>query len=319
MVPSLPGGGRSPACFGEFCYTKHVSGSRQYTVTGIVLRARAYGEGHRLFTLFTREQGKLAAVAKGVQKPRARLASALQQFCYGEIHLAQGRRLDVITQMRVLCPLYGLRSGMEALAYACYFAELFDQALEERQAHPELFDLLLDALQRLATGEARPDLLARYVEISLVAILGYLPQLTHCVSCRQPLAQRDAEGRDVWPTWLGFTASHGGALCPSCLPHVPGARRIAAGTVQVVWLLLAHGPQALEGVELSDRLRRELAGTMQAYLEYRLERSLCSVRFLHEWDAIPACTALSPDGDTPVIVASSSQESPLPGGNQPGK
>lgn len=256
--------------------------SRLYPVTAVVLRSRDYGEGHRLISLFTREEGKVLAVAKGVKKPKAKLAAALQHFTLGEMQLAVGRRFDVITQVRVVNPFYGLRTNLAAVAYASYFAELLDESLEERQHAPVLFDLLVDALQRLARGES-PDMLARYVEISLIAILGYLPQLSRCAHCQTPLAKSDADGNSIWPTWLGFSSSHGGALCPNCLTTVPGAKRIAAGVVQVAILLLSKGISALDGLDLSDRLRREIETVFRDYLEYRLEHRLQSVRFLRDW------------------------------------
>jgi len=252
-----------------------------------------------MISLFTRDKGKVLAVAKGVRKPRAKLASALQHFMLGEMQLAVGRRFDVITQVRVLEPFYGLRTRMETFAYASYFAELFDESLEERQSHPALFDLLGDALHRLVQGDP-PDLLARYVEISLAAMLGYQPQLSVCVHCQLPLSKVGEDDRVVWPTWLGFSASHGGALCPACHVQVPGAKRIAAGTVQVAQLLLTHGAVALGSLHLSDRLRREIESTFRDYLEYRLERKLQSTRFIRDWDEDTQVTAAS---DMPESVA----------------
>jgi len=258
-----------------------VPGSRLTQVTALVLRSREYGEGSRLITLFTREEGKLLAVARGVMKPRAKLAGTLQHFALLEAHLAAGRRFDVITQARVLEAFYGLRQDYDAFAYANYFAELFDACLEERQPHPALYDLLGDALHRLVEG-GDLELLARYTEISLVAMLGYLPQLTRCAHCQIPLARRGEDGHPVWPTWVGFSSSQGGALCPDCLKTVPGARRVAAGTLQVTHLLLSRGADALAGLRLSLPLRREIADTLRDYLEYRLERRLRSSRFLRE-------------------------------------
>ncbi|HEY3417020.1 MAG TPA: DNA repair protein RecO, partial [Armatimonadota bacterium] len=180
----------------------------------------------------------------------------------------------------------GLRKDYAAFAYASYFSELFDESLEEHQRHPGLFDLLVDALDRLAHGET-PDLLARYVEISLIAILGYQPYLSHCANCQTPLSTRSDDGRTLWPTWLGFSASQGGALCPDCLPKIPGARRTAAGTVQVIQLLLHQGAEPIAGLKISDPLRREIEQTLQEYLEYRLERRLRSTRFLRESLNVP--------------------------------
>jgi len=271
-----------------------VDDSRIYPVTALVLRARDYGEGHRLITLLTREEGKVPAIAKGIRKPKAKLAASLQHFTLGEMQLAKGRRFDIITQVRVINPFYGLRGSLEAVAYASYFAELFDTALAERQHNPILFDLLVDALQRLSQAETPPDLLARYVEISLIAISGYLPHLSECAHCRTPLAKLGEDGQACWPTWLGFSAGQGGALCGECLPKVPGAKRIAAGTVQVARLLLTKGTDAFAGLHLSDRLRREIETTFREYLEYRLEYRLESVRFLRDWGDHPSVGCSEP-------------------------
>ncbi len=234
-----------------------------------------------MITLLSREEGKILAVAKGVKKPRAKLAAALQHFALVEMQLARGRRFDVITQVRVRNAFYGLRASLEAFAYANYFSELLDESLEERQQKPMLFDMLVGAFTSLAAGDP-PDLLARYVEISLVSILGYLPQLTHCAHCGVGLTFTGDDGRPVWPQWLGFSAAQGGAVCTDCLPHVPGARRIAAGVVQVSQLLLARGIHTVRDVPLSDRLRRDLEHTYRDYLEYRLEKRLRSTLFLRE-------------------------------------
>ena len=96
----------------------------------------------------------------------------------------------------------------------------------------------------------------------------------------------------VWPTWLGFSASQGGALCPQCMTMVPGTKRIAAGTVQVALLLLTKGITVLGELHLSDRLRREIETTFREYLEYRLERRLQSVRFLHDWGDEPSTSLM---------------------------
>jgi len=280
-----------------------VSTSRLSQVTALLLRSRAYGEGNRLITLLTREEGKVHAVARGVTKPRAKLAGALQSFALLEVQLAEGRRAGVITQARVLDPFYGLRTNYTAFTYAHYFAELFDAALEAHQRVPASFDLLGDVLHRLVAGEDA-ELLARYVEITLVALLGYQPQLTHCAHCGVPLSRRGEDGRVQWPVWLGFSAGQGGALCPACLGRVPGARRIAAGTVQVAGRLLAHGSVALAGLALSPPLRREIADTLQDYLEFRLERRLRSVRFLDDGSTDPAAS--------PVEMASGSSDDGLP-------
>jgi len=252
-------------------------------VTAIIIRGHDYGEGHRLLTLLTREAGKIIAVARGIRKPKAKLAAVLQHFTKATIELSTGRRYAIITGAQMQDSFYGLRSDLTAFANVSYLCELFDETLEDHQGTPELFDLLNEALSQNEQGTA-PELTNRYVEIHLISALGYLPRLTHCAHCDAPLAVADAAGKMVWPTWLGFTVAHGGALCSNCLPMVPGARRIAAGTIQVSLLMLNMQMDTLSALKLSDQLKKEIETTYREYLEYRLERPLRSSRYINAFN-----------------------------------
>jgi len=80
-----------------------------YKAEAIVLHQRALGESDRIVTLFTRENGKLRAVAKGVRRPTSRLGGRIEPFTHARLMLARGRTLDVIAQ--------GLRDGAGALRH----------------------------------------------------------------------------------------------------------------------------------------------------------------------------------------------------------
>ncbi len=72
----------------------------------------------------------------------------------------------------------------QRLAYAA--AELADAFTVDEDPNVALFDLLLDTVGRLDTGQ--PSSLAmRYYELHLLALVGYQPQLFHCVHCNRPL------------------------------------------------------------------------------------------------------------------------------------
>ncbi len=52
----------------------------EYRYTAIVLGKKEVGETDRLYTFYTREQGKVRVVAKGVRKPEAKLAGQLENL-----------------------------------------------------------------------------------------------------------------------------------------------------------------------------------------------------------------------------------------------
>ena len=58
---------------------------RTYKTEGIVLKQMPLGEADRILTLYTTDQGKLRAVARGVRRPKSRLAGHLEppDPCHG--------------------------------------------------------------------------------------------------------------------------------------------------------------------------------------------------------------------------------------------
>ncbi len=50
---------------------------------GIILKSIPYGESNKIVTLYTREAGKMTAMARGAKKPASRLAAVTQTFTYG--------------------------------------------------------------------------------------------------------------------------------------------------------------------------------------------------------------------------------------------
>ena len=243
--------------------------SRLYRVSAVVLRQRDLGEADRIVVLYTQERGKLSGVAKGVKRPRSKLAAGLQLFTHAEVLLAAGRSLDVITQVRPVDSFYGLRSDMRRLAHASYAVELLDSLTEEHAPEEELHGLVVAVLQGL-DQEGDPPTLLRGFELKLLTRLGYGPELETCVSCGT-----EVEGGNV-----GFSTAEGGVVCARCLGAV-GVGTISANSLRAMRDLLRMPPEEMARRKLSKAAREELARLMRAYVDYQLPRPLRSAEFLN--------------------------------------
>ncbi len=105
----------------------------------IVLRRLDYGEADRLITLYTIQQGKVRAIAKGVRRITSRMAGHLDLLTYSSVLLVKGRNLDLITQGQTIEGFSGLRGDVWRTTYACYLAELVDRFTEDGVPHAALF------------------------------------------------------------------------------------------------------------------------------------------------------------------------------------
>ncbi|MCB0031542.1 MAG: DNA repair protein RecO, partial [Anaerolineales bacterium] len=77
---------------------------RSFRVEGIVLRRSDFGEADRLLTLFTKEQGKIRAIAKGARKPQSRKTGHVELFMRTQFLLGTGRSLAIVTQAELIEP-----------------------------------------------------------------------------------------------------------------------------------------------------------------------------------------------------------------------
>src|SRR5207244_11213895 len=94
-----------------------------YRDRAVVLRKLDYGEADRIFTLLTREHGKVGAIAKGVRRPSSKLGPSLELYGHVDVLLAKGRgELDVVAQVARL-PRYRLEGEVSRMAHAAFVPE----------------------------------------------------------------------------------------------------------------------------------------------------------------------------------------------------
>jgi DNA repair protein RecO (recombination protein O) len=234
----------------------------------VVLRKLDYGESDRIYTLLTREHGKVGALARGVRRPPSRLAAALQLFSQVDLELARGRNLDVVVQA-VRLPGPRIEAEVERTAHAALIAELADRVSEERHPLEGLYELTVMALGELAR-EPEPRRASAYFVVVALDLLGYAPQLSACASC----------GRQLPAAAAAFSPVAGGFLCENCAQ--PGMHLVAVSVLKVLRLMAAGEIELYRRLKLDPGLMAEIEMVLEAQLEHHLDRQLRSLKFLRQ-------------------------------------
>jgi DNA repair protein RecO (recombination protein O) len=125
-----------------------------YKTRAISLKTAPFAEADKLVTLFTREHGKIKAIAKGARRVPSRLGGRVETFTYADYFVANGRSLDIISECQVIETFQPVREDPKALPAGLYMLKLVNAGTVEGQPHPELFDLLLHSLFRLKKGQS---------------------------------------------------------------------------------------------------------------------------------------------------------------------
>ena len=134
---------------------------RSFRAESIVLKHSEWGEADRILTLFTREQGKIKAIAKGVRKIRSRRAGHLEPFTHVSLQLASSKDMPIVTQAETIESFPALREDLVSIGQASYLIELLDRFTYEEGENVALFNLLRSSLERLANPDADKALRTR--------------------------------------------------------------------------------------------------------------------------------------------------------------
>lgn len=246
-----------------------IARERSIKVSAVILRHTDYGEADRLLWLFTRERGKLRAIAKGVRKMRSRKAGHLEPFTHASLQLALGRDLWIVTQAETIEAFLPIRENLELTAYAIYVLELLDRFTYEEGEYVSLFQLLLDTLHRIQ-NEEDVFLAVRYYELRILDLVGFRPQLFTCVECNETIKAEDQF----------FSAEKGGVLCPRCGVNAPMSRPVSMESLKYLRHFQRSPFKEAKRAHLSSNVKREMENLLQYYLTFLLERSLNSPEFL---------------------------------------
>lgn len=243
--------------------------NRSYRTEAIVIRRVNLGEADRILTLFTRDRGKISAIAKGSRRIKSSLSGSTELCSFSAFQIAVGTNLDIVTQAELRNAFLGLRSTLERISRSLYTLEFVAEFLEERQPHGELFDTLLSALYSLEQA-VYPDWVISGFEIQAMALLGYAPQIRICVVC----------GRPVTAAPQRFTASLGGVVCRECAPSQRDSMRITQDAMDAMNRLGSTQLPLLGKEEPDAVVAREVRRLLRAHIRVRAEKEMKSRRFI---------------------------------------
>ncbi len=183
--------------------------SRNFKTEAVVLRSIRFGEADRILHLYTREYGRLGAIAKGVRKPRSRFGGRLEPFFRLTLVLYRSRGdLHTVTSAETINGFPGLRAsgqGIAAAADACGGVLRLLDGVEE--PNEPAYNLLCRYLELVDADPEGPvasaaGMVAFRLKLALAA--GFSPELSGCSRC----------GASDHMT--AFSGAAGGVVCPTC-------------------------------------------------------------------------------------------------------
>jgi DNA repair protein RecO (recombination protein O) len=246
------------------------SNDRIRKVEALVISHRDFGEADRILKLFTREEGKLNAIAKGARRMRSRKAAHLEPFTHSALVLAVGRNLWIVTQADTISSFPNIHADVQKTGQASYVLELADFVSTEFQPDRAMYRLVLETLQRIERTTDTFNLLLHF-ELRLLDHAGFKPELFRCTECGTQIEAEDQH----------FSTVKGGVLCPRCQPK--GYEKSIPADVESLRFMRHFQRNSFNKValvEIPEKPRKPLRHVMDAYISAVTERRLNSPAFI---------------------------------------
>ena len=230
-----------------------------YPTSAIVIGRLNLGEADRILTILTPDYGKLRVSVRGVRKIKSRLAGHVELFSQVRLMLNKGKSLDIVTSAELVHSLDGILGQPERLDLAYLMATMFDRLSLEGEAQPELYALGEEFLAALESGGDVP-LLELGLKLRLLAVLGYQPELSHCVICK-----RSDESSVYY-----LSPEKGGLVDESC--GVAGGYRFDQRAIKLWRLALSLPLARLKEIEGAPQLAKDSLDLCDQFYEYHFGR-----------------------------------------------
>lgn len=244
----------------------------QIETEGLVIMEKSVGESDRLVTVLTRHEGVVRAFAQQAKKIKNSKLSATQLFSYSRFTIFKGREKYIIDDAQPIEVFFDLRRDMERLSLAQYFCELAGALAPQETEAGDFLRLVLNAMHFLCKG-TRPNLLLKsIVEMRMLSLAGYMPNLVCCANC-------SCYEADV----MYFLPRSGVIYCGDCMqPTAEPTLKLSRGALTGLRHTIYADFDKLFSFNLSAQGLKELSRASEQYVLSTLQRSFNTLDFYNQ-------------------------------------
>jgi DNA repair protein RecO (recombination protein O) len=242
-----------------------------YKTEGIVLKSMEYEEADKIVTIYTKDYGKITAIAKGVRKTKSKFGSSLEILTHSIFLIYKGRNIDIVSQTEILESFFSTSKEVIKFAFAANCVEMVNKLTEEREINIGLFNLLKEVLHYLRETND-PKLLTLSFKWQTMSILGYRPSLNYCCRCNKSVEDQKE---------MYFNVKEGGLVCNNCIvKDKEGCVKVSLYFNKLVRKILITPSSTISNATIPDNKMKELEKITNIYIGYHSEKSFKTDEFL---------------------------------------
>ncbi|HGE73078.1 TPA: DNA repair protein RecO [Candidatus Poribacteria bacterium] len=242
----------------------------------IVIGHYSLGEADKIIVFFTRDYGKVRAVARGAKRLKNRLSGRTEIFTYGDLIYFErvGKDLHTINSFDIIESFQKIKEDLLKMAYCSYIADLIQHVTPESEPDPDTFDLMLSAMY-LIESTADAEMVVRAFEIRLLERIGLNPRLDSCIIC-------SGEINDNTPK---FSIQSGGVICGKCAKLGHHAFNISYESLEIMRKMANIPLEVIPSLNILESNRQEIKKILMGFLSFHVDmKNLRSLGFLESME-----------------------------------
>ena len=258
-----------------------------YRTQGIIIKRSNFGESSLILNVYTKDYGKVEAVARSARVAKGKLKGHLELFLLSDFIFAYGKNIDKIANSFSLENYENIKNNLNISFGAYYILELTDRVTENDYKNERMYYLFketMDFLNSLCSDDALKYYLAiiQY-QINVMQLAGFFPEINKCVVCK----------KDIILEENSFSFFHGGVVQKKCACNDTSAIEIDNDVIKIMRLLrmdksdiniyrnnIKNNIEIISKLKVKKKTIFQLIRLMNGFIEYNIEKKINSVNFL---------------------------------------
>lgn len=217
---------------------------KQIVTRGIILARTNYGEADRIITVLTPDQGKLKLIAKGVRKPKSKLAGGIELFSISDITFIRGKSdIGTLVSSRLDIHYGNIVKNIDRTMLGYELIKQLNKATED-EPESDYFNLLEKTFESLNSEHINSELIRLWFAAQLLKFAGHTPNLH----------------TDITGNKLTEDHAYSFSFDDMAFTKINGGSNFNAERIKVLRLLFSsNSPQTLQQIEGLESLLEDVA------------------------------------------------------------
>lgn len=232
---------------------------------GIVIGVANSSDNDKVLTVLTPDLGKITVFSKGAKKTKNTLLNCTEYLAFSDMIIFKSPNDTYsLNSAEIIELFYNVRIDVEKLLYVSTITKIIYDVTQENQSSEQVLQLLLNTIYILSETDKNLDLILLTFELRLLALIGFLPKISKCVSCDEKVT--------IDMDKFYFSIRDDGIKCSACARSDKGAIELSKTSFSALIYILSCDAKKLFSFEVPNESIEELRILAQIYLSEKLEK-----------------------------------------------